>query len=361
MLKKLTALAARARTHCAKPASAIVLLCACLATTAQALPFNQISQVYFFGDSLTDSGFNDTWPGLPTGKAPTFTTFGGYIWSQYIARDIKGFTLPIYPGPVPADTITNNSIYAVNKPPAADAFVSGTLTGVDYAAAGSTTNATGFEETWAPSLHQQVTYYLSTAGAKLDPNAVYFIWSGANNILTLLNQPSLPTQAQLLTAVNTAAINIGTEVAALSARGAKRIVVLSLPNIGLTPLIDALAASIPTLPATLKTVTFTFNSMLNTQLGKVIAKYGTKILYVDVYTLLDNVILATKAGQTYNVAGQSFKFVNYNRPACSTVPTAIYCPSTAPNNYIFADSIHPTGMAHRVLALTVEAEIQKWQ
>lgn len=350
MLKKLSQTIARVAPILA---GAAILNCG-LATTADAIPFSQISQVYFFGDSLTDSGFNDEFPGLPAGKAPTFTTFGGYTWSQYIARDVKGFGLPVYPGPSPADTITNNSIYPVAG------FVSGTLTGVDYAAAGSTTNSTGFNETWAPSLHQQVGYYLS--GHAVDPNAVYFLWSGANDFLSILTIP-FPTQLQLLTTANNAAINIANEVSRLSAAGAKRIVVLSLPNLGYVPLITGLASTfnVPTLPASMQTVTFTFNSMLNTQLGKVIAQYGVKVLYVDVYNLLNNVILATQAGNPYVVSGQSFKFVNYTSPACSTVASAIQCPSTAPNNYIFADVVHPTGMAHRLLSLQVEALIQNWQ
>jgi len=370
MLKTVTKLTVFIRMHMMVLARVAVLYCVLLNTT-QALPFDQISHIYFFGDSLTDSGFNDLWPTeahpptippLPSGKAPTFTTFGGYTWAQYIARDIKGFVLPIYPGPTPPDTITNNSIYA--QPPHVPGFVSGTLTGIDYAAGGSTTNSIGVSEPWAPSLHQQVAQYLSTAEQTLDPNAVYFIWSGANDILALLfAAPPLPTQLQLLVAANTAAINIANEVALLSARGAKRVVVLSLPNIGITPLIAEIAAAfhIPTLPASMKTLTFTFNSMLNQQLGKVISKYGTKVLYVDVYTLLDNVIIATQAGRPYEVAGQSFLFVNYTDPACATVPSAIYCPSTAPHNYIFADVLHPTDMAHRLLSLQVETEIQKWK
>src|SRR5438093_1283999 len=96
--------------------ASIIVICCGLANTALAVSFNTINNIYFFGDSLSDSGFNDLWPTvaapptvppLPPGKAPTFTTFSGYIWSQYIARDVKGFTLPIYPGPVPTDTITN--------------------------------------------------------------------------------------------------------------------------------------------------------------------------------------------------------------------------------------------------------------
>lgn len=359
MLTKISRLVARTGSRLAILTSAMVIGCG-VASTAQAISFNQISQVYFFGDSLTDSGFYDEWSfpfPLPTGKAPTFTTYGGYTWAQYVARDIKGFTLPVYPGPNPADTITNNSIFPVLG------FASGTLNGVDYAAGGSTTNSTGFAETFAPSLDQQVTHYLQTHQGVADPNAVYFIWSGANDLLKLLTASPLPTQAQLLQASYTASTNIAQEVARLSAAGAKRVVVFSLPNIGSTPLITAAAQQTndPTLPATIKTLSFTFGSMLNTQLGNVIKRYKTKVLYVDVYTLLDNVILAIQQGKPYVVAGQSFLLANYTTPACSGVISAIYCPSTAPTNYLFADVIHPTNIAHRILSLQVETEIQNWK
>ena len=357
MLKKLSQLIARRQSRTKLVAAGMVAFALGVSGSAQALSASQISQVYFFGDSLTDSGWNNLWSfpaPLPTGKAPTFTTFGGYTWAQYIARDLKNFVLPVYPGPNPADLITNNSIYPV------PGFGSGTLTGVDYAAGGSTTNAIGFNETWAPSLVQQVEKYFSTTGGKADPNAVYFIWSGANDILGALS--SNPTELQLLLIAQTAAINIATEAAQLSARGATRIVVMSMPNLGNTPLImeTAVAEGQPTLPATMKTISFTFNSMLNVALGEVIATYHTKILFIDIYDLLDQVIAATMAGQPIVVQGQSFKFVNATDPACSTVSSSIYCPSTAPQGYVFADVLHPTNESHRIISLEVESKIQSW-
>jgi outer membrane lipase/esterase len=332
------------------------IACCGFANTASAIPFSDISEVFFFGDSLSDSGFNDLWPGLPAGKAPTFTTYGGYIWSQFVAHDVIGFPLPTYPGPNTPDRITNNTIYPV------PGFVSATLNGINYAAAGSTTNSTGNGETWAPSLIQQVELYEAKAGQKADGRAVYFIWEGANDFLTLLSGATPPTQLQLLLAANLAANNIAAEASRLAASGANRIVVMALPNLGATPLITGTAISTgnPTLPATMKTLTFSFNSMLNTALGGVTAKYGTKILLIDIYDLFGQIIADTNSGTPYVISGQSFNFINATMPACATVQQAIMCPPGTPNGYVFADVLHPTGMAHKVISLYVENAIETW-
>ncbi|MGQ3891152.1 SGNH/GDSL hydrolase family protein [Legionella sp. CNM-4043-24] len=355
-------------------AAAIMSLGLC--HTAQAIPLDKISQLYFFGDSLTDSGFNNYLPlvssSMPNGKAPTFTTYGGFTWSQYLARDIKGFVLPdfesgSYPFPNPPDLITNNTTPLSNPPGVGP--VSGTLMGIDYAAGGSTTNSGGFNLQWAPSLHAQIQNFLATAGTPLDPNAVYFIWSGANDFLTTLTTPAIapqcsqlpPAAAQqcnLLVTADIASTNIANEVALLSRHGAEQVVVMSLPNLGYTPFIRGM--NVPGLPASMKTLSFTFNSMLNQKLGQVIASTGVKVLYVNVYGIVDDVIESTIAGKPYMVDGQAFYFTNYTDPACGAVPSAILCPPGTPTGYIFADGLHPTDEAHRALSLAVEQALRRW-
>lgn len=325
---------------------ASTILCCSLISTAQAIPFNQINNIYFFGDSLTDSGFNDLWPALPAGKAPTFTTFQGYTWSQYVARDIKGVLLPIYPGPSPADLMTNNSCCAV-------VFSSGTLNGFDYASAGSTTNSIGFQETWAPSLFTQVTTFINS-GTAVSSNDIFFVWEGANDLLAQLGPTS--TQLQLLIAANIAVNNIVQNIDRLSSIGARRFVVISLPNIGSSPLIRSFGSL--ELVQDIKNLSFTFDSMLNQKLGALIAQRHIKVLYINVYKLLDNVILAANAGKPYVVSGQSFLFTNTTDPVCSTI-SAVTCPETS-QGHIFADALHPTDMAHRLISLQVESEIQTW-
>lgn len=334
----------------------IILMLTCcnlLPNGAHAIPFSQISQVYFFGDSLTDSGFNNLTPNAPN-KAPTFTTFGGYTWAQYVAHDIKGFTLPVGYPPASPDLITNNT-----TPTNGPGLVNPILTGVNYACGGSKTNSSpGVGILWAPSIHQQIAHFLSTAPNALDKNALYLIWGGANDILGALEQVPAPTQLQLLQTADTATTNIANEVALLSQRGAKRFVILSLPNIGSTPLITSMPD--PSLPLAMKNLSFTFDSLLNQKLGGSILQYGIKVLYINSYGLLDDVITATKEGRPYVVAGNSFTFVNYTDQACAPAPSALFCPASAPTNYVFADSVHPTDQVHRILSLEVELLIKQW-
>ncbi|MFT4058136.1 MAG: SGNH/GDSL hydrolase family protein [Legionella sp.] len=359
MLKKIEKIVAHVKMHLS------VLTCVCsigvvVPNVAQAIPFSDISQVYFFGDSLTDSGFNNNFTALAgfPAKAPTFTTFGGYTWAQYIAHDIKGFSLPTGPFPTTSDKITNNTTFTFPDPVP---FVTPDLTGIDYACGGAkTTSNPGMDLTWAPSIQQQIANYLATAPARLDPKAVYFIWSGANDILAALSQVPLPNQVQLLRVADATTSNIVNLVDILGARGAKRIVVMSLPNIGSTPLVNRLSVELgdATIPAQVKNLSFIFSSMLNQKLGVVIAKHRMKVLYFDTYAALDNLITNAKRGVPTVIDGQAFYFVNYTTPVCGTVE-AILCPNTS-DGYIFADSVHPTDMAHHALSLEVEQRIKSW-
>lgn len=363
MLTKVEQIVGQAKKHLSVLAC-MLSICSVMPNVAQAIPFSEISQIYFFGDSLTDSGFNNNFTalnGFPT-KAPTFTTYGGYTWSQYVARDIKGYPLPPAQGPFPVsnqvDKITNNT-----TPLTSSSFgtVIPDLTGIDYACGGSRTNTNpGFDFLWAPSLHQQIQNYLSTAPQQLDPQAVYFVWSGANDLLTALSQQPLPNQVQFLQVADATTTEIVNEVASLSARGARRIVVMSLPNVGSTPLINGLALELgdPALPASVKNISFIFGSLLNQKLGVLMMRYPVKILYFDTYTALDNLVTNAQLGLPSVIAGQAFNFTNYTSPVCGTA-SAILCANTS-NGYIFADTVHPTDMAHRALSLEVEQRIQSW-
>jgi outer membrane lipase/esterase len=81
---------------------------------------------------------------------------------------------------------------------------------------------------------------------------------------------------------------------------------------------------------------------------------------------LDNLIENAQKGKPTLVNGQKFYFDNYTDPVCppATEPLSIYCTYTYRQNnmnYLFADSVHPSGLAHYVLALEVERQIKLWK
>ena len=320
-----------------KSLSLLVIMIFGLINPVYALPFNGINQIYFFGDSLSDSGFNDLLPGLPIGKAPSFTTFSGYTWTQYLAHDLKGYTLPVYPGPVPADTITNNSCCVI------PGLSSGSLKGINYAAAGSRTNSPGILITQAPSLVTQVQTFLNTPGRSIQSNDIFFIWEGANDLLGAANpsDPPLVIFKKLSHAAKEATDNIANQIALLISKGAKRFVVLNLPDIGSTPY--ALSFGSTKLSSRLTQITFIFNSLLNQALGRIIQQYGIQILEVNTPSILTQL---------------SSQFKNTTSPICGDLPS-VACMNTS-NGYLFADALHPTDMAHHLLAEQVKSLILNW-
>lgn len=72
----------------------------------------------------------------------------------------------------------------------------------------------------------------------LNPDAVYAVWIGANDILVNVSAAGagLLTAAQVQANITTAATDTLAQIARLRDAGAKRIMVFNLPDIGQTPL-----------------------------------------------------------------------------------------------------------------------------
>lgn len=353
-----------------------------LMSVASALDLSKIQHVYFFGDSLTDSGYMDLLAvneggqkQLPTHKAPTYTTFGGNIWAQYIIQDIMHNPFPTYPNTPPgSDTITNNKYGAGSLAPN---IVSGLLTGNDYAAAGSGTDANGnvaFPPMYTPlTLGQQVQGYFTDHPGQAAPGTVFFVWSGSNDFLSKILSNNI---AALANVPNIAPSNIVAQVKILSQAKPMAIVVLDLPNLGSTPLSQVLNRSTPGVAYQMQVLSSQFDSNLAHELGKANIT-STKVMLFDVYFLLDKLLaeLHQTVFRTNPITGNtlSFKFDHGNTEggsvlsdiACGVPPPtptlldfSINCPPPAmPNgydNYIFADLVHPSGKIHEMLALDVE-------
>ena len=336
------------------------------------------SQVVVFGDSLSDNG-NISLATRPTLQPPLrFTTNPGTVGIENVAGNL-GFTL---------------------KP--------SLLGGTDFAwgGAGVLTNSPGTPAA-VPTLTAQVGAYL--AGGATDPNALYSIWGGANDIFYAATSAGAAATAQQLIAQNVAAQIAQLQTAGvpqaqidalvpqitqavtaavvqqvqavagvsslmtaeqaqaavgaaaqqevkligqLQAAGVKNILVFNLPNIGTTP---SATAQGPAGAASLTGLSLIFNGQLNAGL----AKMQTGIIPVNAFGLLSEAIANPTA----------YGFSNVTDPACGAGSSSVACgpqgsglPFTyAPGTdqtYIFADGVHPTTAAHAMLGQYVMSIIR---
>jgi outer membrane lipase/esterase len=299
-----------------------VLVGATLAGTA-ALPAQatQFTGMVIFGDSLSDGGFYRRVLGLPSAVG-RFTTNPGLTAAEVIGQRY-GFTT------APSNTGGTN-------------FAQG---GARVAQpAGPSLTPPGAAER---PVSTQIREYLTANGGRADPNALYSMWAGANDIFFNLGavQAGLITPAQLSTAISTAATDMVTQVATLKAAGARYVIVYTIPNIGITPQFTGPLAS------TVTQLTAGYNLGLFVGLKAA----GVEVIPVDTFTLL-NEIRADFA---------RYGFTNVTTPACLPVGSssltcspANYAAANANNTYLFADGVHPSSAAHKILGDFVVAMIE---
>ncbi|MEQ1517051.1 MAG: autotransporter domain-containing protein [Usitatibacteraceae bacterium] len=294
------------------------------APSAQAVQF---SGVFVFGDSLSDSGFFRPFLvaiGTPPATAAglgRFTTNPGPVWSELIAQTYGGNAAPSNAG---------GGIFAQ---------------GGARAQGASSSTPPGFAQ--RPVGTQIDEYFTRTSGAA-DPNALYAVWAGANDIFQnfagIAGGTVNPT-----TVINTAA---GTEIAQiqrLRAAGARYVMVFNLPDLGGTPAFSpGVVGAAGSAAAT--SLSVAYNATLFTGLA------GTRVIPVDTFALFTDV--------KNNAA--AFGFTNTTGVACNATPPAglIACgpgnlvASGAASSYLFADSVHPTTASHAVVADFVKSLIE---
>ncbi len=305
------------------------------------------SDIWVFGDSLSDVGYQDDNPKLNAIRQyPIFTSpwnvdggprRAGQVWVSYLVKNLYKSNL------LPSGTILPNNI----NPPAGNTYVSGYLKGHDYAAGGATTTGTGIGATGyaPPSLALQISNYESQH--TVDPNALYILWSGPNDIFKGLAAGQ--KQQQLITTAITAANNIADNVANLKSQGAKHILLINMPNLGQIPWSQLQSDSIPGLPALMTAVSEAFNEELESR---------AKVLSVKVYdakSLLNTMI------QKKQISFGPIKFVfsNVTLPNCNytgsiTTISALSCiPPDYNVGYLFEDGVHPTDLGHGAISLGI--------
>ncbi|MCW3480485.1 autotransporter domain-containing protein [Neisseriaceae bacterium JH1-16] len=183
------------------------------------------SNIYFFGDSLTDTGaFGGQTIGSTTLPANARWTFNyGPIYADVLAQKLG---LSVSPSNAATGKVGNN--YAQGG-----AISTSTVTQPGTPANPNDPGPGGLA---IRDLPLQVQDYLAAHGGRADPNAAYVVWIGGNDI------PIAAASASPTAILQQSAASTVTQVATLQALGAGVTIVPNLPNIGLTP--DAVYAGI---------------------------------------------------------------------------------------------------------------------
>ena len=293
------------------------VVCAVAFAIAAGAASAQFSNFVSFGDSLSDAGSFK--PVLPPGTG-LFTTNPGPVWTQALAQR-----------------------YGLTSSPANQG-------GNNYAQGGArVTQNPGVPPDFPPTANAtpivtQINQFL--AGGPLDRGALYSVWGGANDLFTQLGllQAGAITQVQLQGNMTLAATQLLGGIAQLQAAGAQNLLVFNLPDVGKTPFGVGSGQG-----ASIGSISSLYNTVLNSGLNQL----GGNVIRVNVHALF-NEIIADPA---------RFGLTNVTSPACTVASSLTCTPATlvdpnAPQNFGFADGVHPTTAGHRIIAQLAASMIE---
>jgi phospholipase/lecithinase/hemolysin len=278
----------------------LTILIGLLARPAAAYAATSYDAIYVFGDSYCDVGNIYIATGGTTPAPPYYhgQFSNGPIWIEHVAGYMG---LPMEPS------------------------LAG---GTDFAFGGAlVTKPVVTAEGTIPDVPQQVGLYLSQHANKADPNALYVIEGGGNDILGATG--GSPEQLGFEIASGIAESEL-----LLRNAGARHFLIPNLFDVGLLPAGQANA----TFASAASKAT---NHWLNVLLGLENQLEGVHILRLDVFSLLSAV----------HTDGFHFGFVDVTDPCLNPVTNAV---CSDPDHTLFWDVEHPTEFGHAFFAVTAE-------
>lgn len=270
----------RARTLCALVLSLL----------ASSWAFAGYTQVVTFGDSLSDrrNVFNATTGATPASPPYADGRFSnGPVWVEVLATGL---------GLTPASASTQ--------------------AGTNFAWGGARTT----DNSSVPSLSDQVGQYLTATAGVADPNALYTVLIGGNDI------NAVDGTTYTTTDLSNDGLAVAGIVNNLISAGANHILVANVPDVGGAPACDGFEA----------TCTFLTDNVFNASLaGGLSALDQSKLVYLDLFSISQDIVA--------NPA--SYGMTNVTDNCLATVPGAVADPSLC-NSHLFFDTLHPTAPIH---------------
>jgi phospholipase/lecithinase/hemolysin len=273
------------------------------------------STIYAFGDSLSDAGniFAGTFGATPPSPPYYHGEFSnGPVWVQDLAAQLGLGSL---------------------KP--------SLLGGTDFAYGGGETGVTSFNisdprtdilgangQVGTQGQLYQFEQYLLAHSIAADPQALYTIWIGSNDLADI----AATDPANAVADVGKVVGNIDATVNDLAQLGAKNFLILNVPDLGTTPM--AISQG-PAAQAALSQLSAGLDAALVPSFAALAAADGVNIQTLNTYLLLDSIVASPP----------SFGFTDVTDP-CLVGITA--CAN--PNQFLFWDNQHPTAAAQAIVA-----------
>lgn len=268
------------------------------------------SNIFGFGDSLTDSG------NVALYTAPSFqpVPFGGIMPS--LAYQSGRFTN----GATWIETLAIR--LGVSASPSLGS-------GTNFAFGGARTGPLGTTPPTPPSLLDQLAFFQTNTGGFAPSDALYVVWGGNNDTRDAAVQKQGGNDTVATATLNQAVTNIVTIISALKNAGAVNILVPNIGDLGATP---EATRGVSGLVVASTAVTNQYNTLLQTALTPFRNDPNLNLLEIDTLAYY-NSILANPS---------SLGLTNTTDPCVE--PTSV---CTNPEQFFFYDGIHPTATIHQ--------------
>lgn len=280
------------------------LLALCLTLGASFAAQAAYSNIYIFGDSLSDTGNVFTASGGAEPLPPYFDGrfSNGPLWVEYLAAGLGDANAA-----KPFQLGGNNYAWA------------GAMTGADGLADGLLGISTG--------LQQQVTHYWAGGNPTVSASDLFVIAIGGNDLFGIASTlPGAGDATARLMAAQMAAANVMTSLNYLIDHGARNFLIANAPNLGVTP-----AANFNGIIPAATDVTIQYNTFLAAAIAGL--NNNINITGLDLFSLVNGVVDdAANGGAT---SGLTNAFIPCTISGLATCDTSV-----------FFDPMHPTAVVH---------------
>ncbi len=290
-----------------------ILLCVIVQTVA-AKPLNQI---VVFGDSLSDNGnlyeyMKQQLPLSPPYFKGRFSN--GPVWVELLADHV-----------FPTNTASSHLL--------------------DYAFGGAGVLGPDgdFEDETLLSLNREIDSYLLAHQDKASPDAMFVIWIGANNYLTVPDDKD--------EAIENVVWGIRTSTQRLIDHGAQHFLIINLPDLGRTPFAREME-----MQDELSYYANQHNALLEKNVAQLRSENPTaELLSFDVNKFFEKSIADPQQFGFSNITDTCYEAVLDPKASHSLLNMVAHIrpklqAADACDGYFFFDPVHPTGLTHRLIS-----------